>query len=138
MNAVTEVDPAGAQLVDWGRAVRITIPGRSSGRPRETIVGFVEASDGALIVAAGSPDAAWARNLLAAGRATVTVGERSWPVSAEQLHDAAFSEAIRALILRYGTPSEGLGSGPAFRLRPAIGSSPAPDPASPTGDGQGH
>ena len=27
-------------------------------------------------------------------------------------------EPIRGLILRYGTPAEGLGHGPSFRLRP--------------------
>jgi hypothetical protein len=37
---------------------------------------------------------------------------------AEPLEGAAFNHAIRELILKYGTTSERLGRGPAFRLRP--------------------
>jgi hypothetical protein len=49
----------------------------------------------------------------------VTVGGRSFRGVAEPLAGAELAAAIRDLILRYGTPAERLGSGPAFRIRPA-------------------
>jgi deazaflavin-dependent oxidoreductase (nitroreductase family) len=92
--------------------------GRVSGRTVATAVGFVDEPDGSLLVAAGDPDADWALNLLASPAARVTVGERSWSVAAEPLDDADDARAVRALILRYGTPAERLGAGTSFRLRP--------------------
>lgn len=92
--------------------------GRVSGEPRPVAVGFVEEPDGSLLVAAGNPDADWARNLEAEPRCTVTVGERSWEAVAEPLEAAEAARAVTGLILRYGTPAERLGRGPAFRLRP--------------------
>jgi hypothetical protein len=81
-------------------------------------VGFVEDADGSLLVAAGSPDSDWARNLEAEPRCTVTIGERSLALTAEPLAGPDHARAVRELILRYGTPAERLGAGPAFRLRP--------------------
>jgi hypothetical protein len=69
-------------------------------------------------VAAGSDDTAWALNLLADPSCHVTVGDRSYEAVAEPLSPAEHARAIRELILRYGTPAEGLGHGPSFRLRP--------------------
>ena len=46
-------------------------------------------------------------------------------VSAELLDGPDRHRAIRELILRYGTPSEGLGRGPSFRLRPVAATKPA-------------
>jgi hypothetical protein len=37
----------------------------------------------------------------------------------EELDGADRARAITELILKYGTPAESLGAGPAFRLRPA-------------------
>jgi hypothetical protein len=79
-------------------------------------VGYVEEPDGSILVAAGTDDAGWARNLLADPRCRVTLGERSFDATAEPLEGPDFQRAIRELILRYGTPSERLGHGPAFRL----------------------
>ena len=103
-------------LVAWGRVVRVETTGRVSGRPARATVGFVERADGALLVAAGSPNADWALNLLADPACRVTVGEASWSCSAVPLAGADHAAAVRELILRYGTPSEGLGSGPSFAL----------------------
>ena len=89
-----------------------------SGRAAAAAVGYVEEADGSLLVAAGDPDAGWARNLEADPRCRVTVGERSWAALAEPLAAADAAQAVVALILRYGTPAERLGRGPAFRLRP--------------------
>jgi hypothetical protein len=69
-------------------------------------------------VAAGDPEADWARNLEAEPRCTVTVGDRTWSAVAEPLGGADAARAVSGLILRYGTPAERLGRGPAFRLRP--------------------
>jgi hypothetical protein len=89
-------------------------------------VGYLEESDGSLLVAAGRPDADWAQNLQADPRCAITVGDRSWRAVAEPLDPGEAARAVTGLILRYGTPSEGLGRGPAFRLR---AESVAPDPA---------
>jgi hypothetical protein len=79
----------------------------------------VEEADGSLLVAAGEPDADWARNLEIEPACTLTVGERTWPAVAERLEQAESGMVVRELILRYGTPAERLGRGPAFRLRPS-------------------
>jgi hypothetical protein len=71
-------------------------------------------------VAAGEPDADWALNLLAEPHCRATIGERSLDLCAVELVEPdARARVIRELILRYGTPAEGLGRGPAFRLTPA-------------------
>ncbi len=110
-------DPIGEQLVGWGKAALVETRGRRSGRARAAAVGFVEEPDGSILVAAG--DAAhWALNLLADPACRVTVGDRTFDAVAEPLEGEDLAMVVRELILRYGTPSEGLGSGPAFRLRP--------------------
>jgi deazaflavin-dependent oxidoreductase (nitroreductase family) len=107
-------------LVTLGRIARLEITGRRSGATRRVAVGFVEADDGSLIVAARSPEAAWAANLEAAGSADLVIGDRSMRVDAELLEpgDRRRAAGVRDLILRYGTPSEALGRGPVFRLVP--------------------
>jgi deazaflavin-dependent oxidoreductase (nitroreductase family) len=112
----------GEQLAGWGKAARIETRGRVSGRATKTHVGFVEESDGSIVVASGI-GAHWAANLLADPVCIVTIGERSFAGLAEPLDGPEFATAIRELILRYGTPAERLGSGPAFRIRPT---GPAP------------
>ncbi len=108
------------ELVATGRFVRIEARGSRSGLERPVTVGFVDDQDGsgAILVAATAPDSAWARNLLADPACHVRVGDRSFDAIAEPLDRAAHASAIRDLILRYGTPAEGLGHGPSFRLRP--------------------
>lgn len=91
-------------------------------------MGFVEEPDGSVLIAAGEPDADWARNLEADPRCRVSVGERSWEALAEPLAAAPAARAVTGLILRYGTPAEGLGRGPAFRLRPIGSASPEERP----------
>ena len=107
----------GDPLVADGRAVRLEALGRRSGRPHAVTVGVIEEPDGSLLVAAGGPDADWALNLLAEPRCRATIGLRVFDVLAEPLAGDDHNRAIRELILRYGTPSERLGSGPSFRLR---------------------
>ena len=108
------------ELVASGRFVRIEARGSQSGLDRPVTVGFIDddAQPGCLLVAATAPDAAWARNLLADPACHARVADRSFDAVAEPLDRVEHARAIRGLILRYGTPAEGLGHGPSFRLRP--------------------
>jgi deazaflavin-dependent oxidoreductase (nitroreductase family) len=110
-------DEVGAQLAGWGVVAELQTRGRRSGAPLTAAVGFVEEDDGSLLVAAGDPGAAWARNLEADPRCSVTIGTRRTEMVAEPLVGREAARAVNALILRYGTPAERLGRGPAFRLR---------------------
>jgi F420H(2)-dependent quinone reductase len=90
-----------------------------SGHPVEVALGYVDAFDGSVLVAAGSPGADWARNLDADPRCRVSLGEETWPDAiAEPVAAADAQRAVRELILKYGTPAERLGLGPVYRLRP--------------------
>ena len=66
-------------LVASGRFVRIETIGRRSGQPRAVTVGFVDdpSEDGAVLVAAGAPNTAWALNLLEHPACRVRLGERT-------------------------------------------------------------
>lgn len=112
-------DAYGEQLAAWGKVVMLETTGRMTGRAIRTAVGFVEEPDGSLLVAAGSPASHWAANLLAEPACHGTIGESRRAYRAEELDGPERARAISGLILRYGTPAEGLGAGPAFRLRPA-------------------
>ena len=104
-------------LVAWGRVLRIETTGRRTGRPARATVGYVERGEHSVVVAAGSADADWGLNLLADARCSVTIGAETWAASARPLEGAEHAAAVRDLILRYGTPAETLGAGPAFELR---------------------
>ena len=82
-------------------------------------MGFLEEPDGSLLVAAGSPTTRWAANLLADPACHGTISGVRRAYLAEELSGADRARAISGLILKYGTPAEGLGTGPALRLRPA-------------------
>jgi deazaflavin-dependent oxidoreductase (nitroreductase family) len=105
-------------LVTWGRVLRLETRGRMTGRTASATVGFVERPGGRLVVAATSPHANWALNLLADPACRVVMGDASWAAAARELSGAEHAAAVRDLILSYGTPSESLGRGPAFELAP--------------------
>jgi deazaflavin-dependent oxidoreductase (nitroreductase family) len=107
-------------FADDDRFARLRTRGRTSGQARSVTVGFVAEPDGTILVAAGAPDSGWARNLLVDPTVEVVAGGRSFHGIAEALddRDPRRGRAVRELILRYGTPSEGLGSGPIFVIRP--------------------
>jgi deazaflavin-dependent oxidoreductase (nitroreductase family) len=112
------MDDLGEQLAGWGKVIRLQTRGRVSGRPVEVALGYFKETDGSVLVAAGSPDAAWARNLDADPRCRTTAGEAEWPDAiAEELTGAEAQRAVRELILKYGTPAERLGRGPVYRIR---------------------
>ncbi len=114
-----ERDVVGEQLAAWGTVARLETRGRLTGRPADAAVGFIEEPDGSLLVAAGSPDADWARNLDADPGCRVTIEDRVLDMTATRLEGEEAHRAVVALILRYGTPAERLGRGPSFRLRQA-------------------
>jgi deazaflavin-dependent oxidoreductase (nitroreductase family) len=114
-------DEVGEQLASWGKVARIETRGRTSGRPVVAAVGFVEEPDGSLLVAAGTPEADWARNLEQEPGCAVTIEAVTTSMAAERLVGDEANHAVVALILKYGTPAERLGRGPVFRLRPVIG-----------------
>lgn len=107
----------GAQLAAWGKVAIVETRGRRTGAPARAAVGFVEEPDGSLLVAAGDPEADWALNVELDPACRVTIGAAVTERLAEPLDGADANAAIAALILRYGTPAERLGRGPAFRLR---------------------
>ena len=114
------MDELGEQLAGWGKVIRLETRGRTSGRRVEIALGYVEEPDGSVLVAAGSADAAWARNLDADPRCRVRQAEGDWTETiAEPVDGPEAARAVRELILRYGTPAERLGRGPVYRLRPA-------------------
>jgi len=115
----------GERLAREGRVVMLGTRGRISGMTARAAVGFVEDTDGTLLVAAGSPSAHWALNLAAHPFLTADWAGRGGRYRAEPLAGKAFAAAISALILRYGTPAERLGRGPAFRLHPEPDERPA-------------
>lgn len=112
-------DELGDQLAGWGKVVRLELRGRVSGDTVRVAVGYLEAVDGSLLVAAGEPDAGWARNLESEPRARATIGDRTFDVVAERLEGTEAAQAVVGLILKYGTSAERLGRGPVFRLRPS-------------------
>ena len=101
--------------------MRLRTRGRRTREWRTVTVGFADAADGAIVVAAGAPATSWASNLIADPALEVTLRGRTFAATAELLEegDPRRGHAVRDLILRYGTPSEGLGSGPVFRIRPS-------------------
>jgi deazaflavin-dependent oxidoreductase (nitroreductase family) len=117
-----------AELVASGRFARVETHGSQTGLARAVTIGFVEdeAVPGAILVAAGGVETAWARNLLVDPACRVELADRTFAATAEPLEPAEHARAIRELILRYGTPAESLGHGTSFRLRPTPAGSSSP------------
>jgi deazaflavin-dependent oxidoreductase (nitroreductase family) len=103
-------------LTAWGRTIALETRGRQSGHARRATVGFVTEPDGSLLVAARSETTHWARNLTTDPRCVVERAGTRRECQAIPLAGADAQAAVTGLILKYGTPAERLGSGPAFRL----------------------
>jgi deazaflavin-dependent oxidoreductase (nitroreductase family) len=116
---VNSADTIGEELARWGKVALIETRGRVSGANVVAAVGFVEQPDRSLLVAAGSEDADWALNLRREPHCTATIGAETGDYDATELEGSERNGAITDLILKYGTPAERLGRGPAFRLRPS-------------------
>ena len=110
------MDEIGEELAAWGKVIRLRTRGRTSGDPVWTAIGFVERPDGKLLVAAGSDTADWALNLRAEPRCLVELEGTAHSCRAVELDGDARNAAVVALILKYGTPAERLGRGPAFSV----------------------
>jgi deazaflavin-dependent oxidoreductase (nitroreductase family) len=109
----------GEQLVGWGKVGLLETRGRATGRSVRTAVGFARQPDGSLVIASGGPEVDWARNLIAHPSCRMTIGAQTADYVATELAEDEHAQAVVALILKYGTPAERLGRGPAFRLQPA-------------------
>lgn len=110
-------DAMADDLAAWGKVITLETRGRHSGLPRRVAIGFVATPEG-LLVAAADEETRWARNLLAEPRCHVELGSERSARLAIPLDGVERNAAVAALILKYGTPSERLGGGPAFLLRP--------------------
>lgn len=119
------LDPVAAAMAQTGDVAVIEVPGRRTGRIHRTGVGYVRERDGSLLVAASADHTDWARNIEAAGRCRVHIGAGSAEYDVRRLPDDERGPVVVALILRYGTPAERLGAGPAFRLVPRTGGASA-------------
>ena len=105
-----------ADLVLWGKVIRLQTIGRRSGSPRLATIGFIDAGGGSLLVAASAETTNWAANLRAHHECLVELDGEQRPYLATELEGDEHADAVRRLILKYGTPAERLGAGPAFRL----------------------
>jgi deazaflavin-dependent oxidoreductase (nitroreductase family) len=106
-------------LAAWGKVVVLETRGRRSGRLRRATVGFIEADDGSILVAAADEDVHWARNLTADPYCVVERDGERRTCRATSLDEHERQAVVASLIMRYGTPAERLGAGPAFRLTSA-------------------
>jgi hypothetical protein len=99
-------------LVAWGRVLRVETRGRMTGRVASATSGQ-DRPDGALVVAASSPEThrPTSRPTGLPDHDRRRVGRR-----ARELEGPERAAAVRDLILRYGTPAESLGAGPAFEI----------------------
>ena len=106
----------GEQLAGWGKVGLLETRGRVTGHLIRTAVGFDRQPDGSLLVAAGTAESDWALNLRAEPNCRLTIGTDTEEYAATELTGDEHARAVVALILKYGTPAERLGRGPAFRL----------------------
>ncbi|MFC4948942.1 nitroreductase/quinone reductase family protein [Pseudonocardia sp. GCM10023141] len=81
----------------------LTVPGRTSGRPRPTPVSPLTV-DGRRYVVAGLPDGDWARNVRAAGRGDLAKGRRHQRVDLVEVTDA---DVRRAVMMAFPTEVPG-------------------------------
>jgi deazaflavin-dependent oxidoreductase (nitroreductase family) len=109
-------DDIGDDLARWGKVALLETRGRVSGKPARTAVGFIEEPDGSLLLAAGDERADWVLNLRSSPECQAIIGDRAAPYVAHELDEDDRAAAVVRLILKYGTPAERLGRGPAFRL----------------------
>ncbi|MEZ5215533.1 MAG: nitroreductase family deazaflavin-dependent oxidoreductase [Ilumatobacteraceae bacterium] len=94
-------NPILARLTRLGLSVRgsrvLTVVGRSSGQPRDTIVNLLEL-DGVRYLVAPRGRTQWVRNLRAAEVGTLRVGRKVEAFRAVELADADKPEVIRAYL----------------------------------------
>ncbi|WP_328349780.1 nitroreductase/quinone reductase family protein [Mycobacterium sp. NBC_00419] len=125
--------------VPTGPAYVLTVPGRTSGKPRSTPMTPFE-YDGALYTVAGYPGSDWARNARAAGAGTLSRGRRSRRIAIIELDADQARPVLRAYpvsvpvgvafakrsgLVKQGSPDEFealAGTLPVFRFDPLAAS----------------
>jgi deazaflavin-dependent oxidoreductase (nitroreductase family) len=116
----------GARMAASGRFAMIETIGRKTGRHHATPVGFAElelapAGQRRLVVGAGSPDADWARNLLATPVCRVRIGSETRTCLARSLQGDERTRAVARIRHRYGPGmADRIGLGPVFALHPIV------------------
>ncbi|MFV2064761.1 MAG: nitroreductase family deazaflavin-dependent oxidoreductase [Chloroflexota bacterium] len=114
----TQAHSLEGDLLAWGKVIILETRGRHSGRPRRVAVGFIADAGGSLRIAAAQDSTHWAQNLIADPRCRVEIDGAISEHRARQLEGDDRRRTIAELILKYGTPAERQGSGPAFCLDP--------------------
>jgi len=100
---VSVFNPVGRRLAAaglMGPNALLTIRGRKSGALRTTPVAYVEV-DGRRWIIATFGDVNWARNLRAAGQATITIKRRAQPVHAVELSPEEGARFFREVLAPY-------------------------------------
>lgn len=85
--------------IPTGPAMVLTVPGRKTGKPRNTPMTPFE-HDGGLYVVAGYPGADWASNARAAGAGTLSRGRKSRRVKIIELDAAESRPVLRAFAVK--------------------------------------
>jgi deazaflavin-dependent oxidoreductase (nitroreductase family) len=99
----------GGRAVGGTPVLLLTVPGRKSGLPRTTAVGYFEHAGGYLVVgsAGGSgEDPQWFKNLRRANEATVQIGRRTFRARVRELTGEERDRAWREVVLER-TPAFG-------------------------------
>jgi deazaflavin-dependent oxidoreductase (nitroreductase family) len=78
----------------------LSVPGRTTGIPRETVVNLLTV-DGERFLVAPRGHTQWVRNIRAAGGAELRVGRRVEPVTASELPDADKTPVLREYLRRW-------------------------------------
>lgn len=91
------------------RVLLLTVPGRRTGLPRTTAVGYFDYEGGWLVVGSGggmSQEPDWFKNARKASHGEVQVGAQTFPVSIRILtgpeRDAAFRDVVVAQVPQFG------------------------------------
>jgi deazaflavin-dependent oxidoreductase (nitroreductase family) len=78
----------------------LTVPGRTSGKPRSTPISLVPL-DGRRCIVVPMPQGDWARNARAAGRAQLSDGRRTEPVRLRELDHAGEADLRRRVLVAF-------------------------------------
>jgi deazaflavin-dependent oxidoreductase (nitroreductase family) len=118
----------GGKGADAVPVLLLTVPGRRSGQPRTTPVGYFQDGGDYLVVGSGGgmpQDPDWFRNLRAASTAEVEIGRRSFTASVRELRDderdRAFADVVLARSPRFAKYETKSGRRmPVARLTPLV------------------
>ncbi len=98
----------------------LTTTGRRSGQPREIEIWFTARAGRYYVVSEHREEAAWVRNLAAAPRVQVRVGDLIFCASARVVHESTEPE-LAAAVQELSEKKYGWGEGLVVELTPAVG-----------------